>query len=388
MSTPGTSARRVFISVAALLLAAGWSANHFASVLVALREQLNLSPLLVNGAYGIYALGLVPSLLVGGALADRFGGRLVALAGSLIAVFGNTILMLFHGAPGLLTGRFVVGLGVGLVVSAGTAWAARLNGAAGSTLAGIVLTSGFALGPVISGLAEFAFSPLWLPFVLSIIASLVAVVFSLRTGDMPRRILAVAEDPQVDPSASPRKALATSVPVAMWVFAAITTAFVGLAARVAEYFETGVFLPGVAAAVGFGAGLAIQAAGRRWVWGPRSGVVGILCAGAGFLVVALGGEAPSLPLFFLATVLLGLGYGLCLRDGLLDVNAYSPASHRGRVLGAYYVATYVGFALPPLMQVLEPRVGPSLPFTVLTGIAVAAALLRSWQIRTGYLSRT
>src|SRR5699024_11394089 len=84
----------------------------------------------------------------------------------------------------------------------------------------------------------------------------------------------------------------------MWVFAAITTAFVGLAARVAEYFETGVFLPGVAAAVGFGAGLAIQAAGRRWAWGPRSGVVGILCAGAGFLVVALGGEAPSLPLFF------------------------------------------------------------------------------------------
>src|SRR5699024_12804247 len=72
------------------------------------------------------------------------------------------------------------GLGVGLVVSAGTAWAARLNGAAGSTLAGIVLTSGFALGPVISGLTEFAFSPLWLPFVLSIIASLVAVVFSLR----------------------------------------------------------------------------------------------------------------------------------------------------------------------------------------------------------------
>src|SRR5699024_6487012 len=341
MSTPGTSARRVFISVAALLLTAGWSANHFASVLVALREQLNLSPLLVNGAYGIYALGLVPSLLVGGALADRFGGRLVALAGSLIAAFGNTILMLFHGAPGLLTGRFVVGLGVGLVVSAGTAWAARLNGAAGSTLAGIVLTSGFALGPVISGLTEFAFSPLWLPFVLSIIASLVAVVFSLRTGDMPRQILAVAEDPQVDPSASPRKALATSVPVAMWVFAAITTAFVGLAARVAEYFETGVFLPGVAAAVGFGAGLAIQA------------------AGAGFLVVALGGEAPSLPLFFLATVLLGLGYGLCLRDGLLDVNAYSPASHRGRILGAYYVATYVGFALPPLMQVLEPRVGPS-----------------------------
>ena len=30
----------------------------------------------------------------------------------------------------------------------------------------------------------------------------------------------------------------------------------------------------------------------------------------------------------------------------------------------------------------------AIPFAVLTGIAVAAALLRSWQIRTGYLNRT
>ncbi|WP_342319240.1 MFS transporter [Corynebacterium mayonis] len=379
---------KVFASVVAFLFTAGWAANHFASVLVVLREKLHLSALLVNGAYGIYAVGLLPCLLAGGALADRYGGRPVAMTGSAIAVVGNLVLMLDHGTLGLLAGRLVVGLGVGLVVSAGTAWATRLRGAAGATVAGIVLTAGFASGPVISGVAEMVFAPLWTPFVLTIAASLAAMGFSLHAGDEPRIIDNANPGPSVDTTASPAKALATSVPVAMWVFAAITTSLIGLSARVAHYFSTGVFLPGVAAVLGFGAGLIVQALGRRFAWGPRAGVVGICFAAAGFLLVAVAGAAPPLPAFVVATLMLGTAYGLCLRDGLLDVNAYSPPSHRGRILGAYYCATYIGFGLPPLMQWLEPRVGPSLPFFVLSGVAIAAALLRHSQIRAGYLNRT
>lgn len=384
------SSRRVFASVVVFLVTAGWAANHFASVLVVLREQLHLSQLLVNGAYGIYALGLLPSLLAGGALADRFGGRPIVIVGSLAAALGNLVLMIFHGPAGLMVGRLIVGLGVGLVISPGTAWAARLRGASGATVSGIVLTSGFALGPVISGLAAYTFTPVWVPFALTIAASLAAISFSAAAGDLPRaRMVAEQQETQtrLEPGASAGKALATAVPVAVWVFAAITTSLIGLAARVAEYFTTGVFLPGIAAVVGFGTGLVMQALGRRFNWGPYSGVAGIALAAAGFLVVGLGGATPPLALFFFSTVLLGGAYGLCLRDGLLDVNAYAPPSHRGRVLGAYYAATYIGFSLPPLIQWLEPRVGPSLPFFVLSGLAACAVALRTRQIRSGYLGR-
>lgn len=385
------SSRRIFASVIAFLVTAGWAANHFASVLVVLREELHLSPLLVNGAYGIYALGLLPSLLAGGALADRFGGRPVVMVGAFTAALGNLLLMLFHGPAGLMAGRLVVGLGAGLVISPGTAWAARLRGASGATVAGIMLTSGFALGPVISGVVATIFAPVWVPFMLTIAASLAAIAFSVVTGDLPRaRMVADQEKSQsrLEPGASASKALATAVPVAMWVFAAITTSVVGLSARVAEYFSTGVFLPGIAATVGFGTGLFVQALGRRFNWGPLSGVAGIALAAAGFVVVGLGGATPTLPVFFFSTVLLGAAYGLCLRDGLLDVNVYAPPSHRGRVLGAYYAATYIGFGLPPLLQWLEPRVGPSLPFFVLAVLAAAAAALRTGQIRSGYLGRS
>lgn len=65
---------RVFIAVALLFLNAGWDANHFASMSGTLREQEKLSGVPVNAVFGIYALGLLPSLLDGGALADRTEG--------------------------------------------------------------------------------------------------------------------------------------------------------------------------------------------------------------------------------------------------------------------------------------------------------------------------
>ena len=88
-----------------------------------------------------------------------------------------------------------------------------------------------------------------------------------------------------------------------------------------------------------------------------------------------------------ATALLGLAYGLCLREGLLDVDEYTPPDKRGRVIGLYYVATYIGFGISPLIAWITPRVGPSLPFVVLAALAGCSALIRAAQIRRGYLVR-
>ncbi|SDL57343.1 Major Facilitator Superfamily protein [Corynebacterium mycetoides] len=389
------STRKVFASVLFFLITAGWGANHFASVLVALKERAGMDALLANSAYGIYAAGLFPCLIAGGFLADRFGGRPVVITGSLVAALGNAVLMLTHTPFPLLAGRFVVGLGVGLVVSAGTAWAARLAGASGATLAGIFLTSGFALGPIFSGIIASVVPYIWVPYAVTIVLSLVAVAVSLVVGDVPNtRPLEASSAPPQDPAPVPAhersaaKALATSVPVALWVFASITTTVVGLSARVAHYFPTGVFVPGIAAGLGFGTALILQALGRRFDWGPLSGVVGALASAAGMLIVGLAGPQPTFAVFIVAALLLGTAYGLCLRDGLLDVDTYSPPAHRGRVIGIYYVATYIGFALPPFIQWLEPRVGPTLPFFALSALALTSAVVRFVQIRSGYLSRS
>lgn len=378
-------ARATYALTLAFLITAGWSANHFASVLVLLRRDHDVSAVLANSAYGIYAVGLFPSLLIGGWVADRFGSRPAVIAGTVIAAAGNVYLMLGIPGHGLLLGRFIVGLGVGLVVSAGTAWAGRLRGAGGATAAGIALTTGFMLGPVSSGVvAHLAADAVKIPFVVPIVMAVGVMVasISMRDDGAP----AVTPTAEARSAHSEAKALATAVPMGIWVFASITTAMVVLAGRT-DFAIGAAFMPGVAAVLGFSVALTVQALARRGQWGPRAGVVGALGAAGGMALIAVGGARPSAGVFLAATALLGLAYGLCLREGLLDVDEYTPPEKRGRVIGLYYVATYIGFGISPLIAWITPRVGPSLPFAVFAVLAACSALIRSVQIRRGYLVR-
>ena len=403
MSAGKSSPNIVFASVIAFLISAGWAANHFASVLVVLREDWEMSTLLVNSAYGIYALGLFPCLIAGGLVADRFGSRPAVLLGSTVAMLGNVALMLWQqNTVVLLTARFVIGLGVGLVVSAGTAWAGRLRGASGTTLAGIFLTSGFMLGPIASGIIAHLVSAhyaIYIPYIASIALSVAAIAYSFRAGDVPNfhevqvvpehdapaGVEAEAPAPVIEKSGA--KALFTAFPMGLWVFASMTSAVVVLAGRVGNHFESSAFMPGVAAVVAFGSGLIIQALGRHFHFGPVSGVIGAVCSATGFALTALGGATPSLVVFVVAAIFLGLAYGLCLREGLLDVDTFSPPEKRGSVIGVYYVATYIGFGFPPLIEWLDGYVGPSLPYWVLASLALVSAVIRTVQIRSGYLVR-
>ncbi|MDK8797200.1 MFS transporter [Corynebacterium sp. MSK044] len=399
MSAGKSSPNIVFASVIAFLISAGWAANHFASVLVVLREDWEMSTLLVNSAYGIYALGLFPCLIAGGLVADRFGSRPAVLLGSTVAMLGNVVLMFWQQHTAVLLGaRFVIGLGVGLVVSAGTAWAGRLRGASGTTLAGIFLTSGFMLGPIASGIIAHLVSghyAIYIPYIASIVLSIAAIAYSFRAGDVPNFHevqVAPAHDAEEQAPApviekSTAKALFTAFPMGLWVFASMTSAVIVLAGRVGNHFESSAFMPGVAAVVAFGSGLVIQALGRRFHFGPISGVIGAVCSATGFVLAALGGATPSLVVFVVAAVCLGLAYGLCLREGLLDVDTFSPPEKRGSVIGVYYVATYIGFGFPPLIEWLHGYVGPSLPYWVLASLALVSAVIRTVQIRSGYLVR-
>lgn len=404
MKTPADRAEsQVFFSVAMLLLTSGWAANHFASLVVIFRQDMGLSPLLVNVAFGVYAVGLLPSLLGGGVLADRFGSRPVVLVGAVAAALGNVSLMAWNDGAGLMAGRLLVGVGVGLAVSAGTAWAGRLRGVAGTTMAGICLTGGFALGPIASGIVAAGFGgdpelAVMVAFALSVVLSLLAVGYSLVVGDVsvePQGALAAGAS-AAGAGSSPRKAVPTgfarsmalSVPMALWVFACMTTVFIVMAGRVAPQFPfPAVLVPGIAAVFGFSSALIVQALGRRRGWGPWSGVVGAVCAAIGFLLAGLAGATPPIWLFIIVCVLMGSAYGFCLRQGLTDVDISAPPAQRGAAIGVFYVVAYLGFGLPALTEVVTQAYGPVPLMIVLAALAIASAGIRAVQIRSGYLVR-
>lgn len=384
--TPTADRRRLWI-VLLILFTTGWATNHFVAMMPVLHDRNGISDAALEAAFGIYAVGLLPGLLTGGGISDRIGRKSLVLPGAAGAAFGNLLMLVWHTEPGVLVGRFAVGLGVGLAVSAGTAWCADLGGKRGTVLAGGVLTCGFAIGPLISGLiAQFTDSVAVLaPFTLTVIASLVSVAAGLSIPNV--RQIVVHDDALDGPTPTNRslaRALWTSVPMSLWVFSSVTLSVVTMAGRMSEF--SGPWVPGVAAVLALGSGVVAQVAARRGLWGPRTGISGALLVAVGLVVIAIGGSDPSPLAFVVASVLLGSGYGLCLREGLLDVETFAPAAKRGLAIGVFYVGTYLGFGLPLLLRTIQPHFGITAPMIVLTVLAIASAAIRGVQLRTGVLA--
>jgi MFS family permease len=373
-------------------MATGWAANHFAAVLPVLSSDEGLSAALLDAVFGVYALGLLPGLFAGGATSDRWGRPRVVLPGAALAAVGTATLLAWHAPAGLLLGRLVVGLGAGLTFGAGTAWAADLGGAAGTVLAGVFLTAGFGVGPLVSGfLAQWAAYPLRTPFALSLVLSLVAVAAALAFAvpasrqDVSTSAPAAAAAP-AGTRGSTRDALAWSLPIGLLVFASAIITIVTLPERLPPRYD-GPVLVGVGAALTLGAGIAVQTVARARVWGPRAGIAGALCSGAGFAVAAGAGSRISVVTLVVVCLLEGTGYGLCLREGLLDVETLAPPSRRGLLIGVFYVVTYLGFGLPLLLVVVRPALGAVLPLVVCTGIAAVVAGIRTAQLAHGHPAR-
>ena len=78
----------------------------------------------------------------------------------------------------------------------------------------------------------------------------------------------------------------------------------------------------------------------------------------------------------MAFLLLGTGYGLCLRAGLLDLERWAPPASRGSLTGLFYLATYSGFAVSVVLAAVEPVAGPTLPLLVLGALAVVVAVMQ------------
>jgi MFS family permease len=362
-----------FGAVLTVLLATGWVANHFVALMPAISNRQHLSTATLDAIFGIYAVGLLPGLLLGGRVSDALGRRAVVLAGSTVAAAG-TVAMLFSQQAGALTiGRLTVGLGVGLAMSSGTAWASDLRGPAGAATAGAVLMVGFAVGPFAGGLITGAGEPgIQISFAVAaalVIAAMAVTIVAARRPTEPPAAEGVTPDQPGGQRQGGARALSWALPLAPWVFASATLGFVTIPARV----HIGLAAPiaaGLAALTVNGASGLIQITARAAKWGPQTGTVGAVLASLGYALLAVAPPtltlAQSLPLL----LILGCGSGLSLREGLIDLEAAAPQHIRGTLTGVFYSVTYIGFGLPLLLT----AGGPQTTQLVLTAMAVLAAM--------------
>lgn len=349
-------------------------------VLLFYTDRLGLGAIELTVFFAVYALGLVPSLLLGGPYSDRYGRRTVVVPVSLLSAAALLVLVLaaVAGQPALLIGRFMQGVTSGAVFTVGTVWMRELAGpdraASAAMRASAAMAVGFAVGPFIAGvLVQWAPHPTVLPFALPLALVLLAFVLArsvpeTMTVRRPGRL-------QIGvPPGAGRGFLLYLLPVGLLVytFAVLSlTVFPLLVARAG--FGATLFLAGFMALIVQGSA-ALATPWTKRLRPGRSGPVAAVLAAVGcvlgYFAVQPGGWAWALP----ASLAIGVSEGLAITSGITVADRLAPLHRRGGLVSVFYLVVYFGFLVPTILVLLS---GDSLfsgvPILVLGGCALVIA---------------
>lgn len=357
------------------MFAVAWGANQFSPLLVVYRDELGLSAQTRALLFGIYAAGLIPGLLLGGAASDQRGRRAVVLPFVALSPVATLLLVALRHEPlGLGAGRLLAGICSGVVFGAATAWVRELSAGepdgTAARRAAIALTAGFATGPLVASvLAEWAPGDLWVPYLPHLALGVAAAALLFPACDGARPPAPGGPRLRVPRVTRSGRFLRTVAIVAPWVFASASFAFAVLPG------ETGnatVLLAGAGGALTLFTGVAIQPVARRLEArrALAASAAGLLAAAAGLCVgiVALAGD--SWALILVAAPLFGLGYGFCLISGLRETERIADPGELGATISVFYALTYLGFATPYVADLLNGVFGDRGALAVLAAVAL------------------
>jgi MFS family permease len=340
--------------VALAMFTVGWGANQFTPLLVAYRDELGMSVQTRAFLFGVYAAGLVPALLIGGAASDRWGRRTVVLPWVALSPLASVLLIVeHHSVAGLSAGRLLAGACSGVVFSAATAWVSELSETgAGPRRAAIALSAGFGVGPLVTGLVgQWAPRPLETPYLPHVVLGVVALLLVWRVpGPRPTAVVLRPLIGLPDVTRG-RRFLLVVAPSAPWVFGCAALSIAYLPGEIGGSQSGALAFVGVLAGTTLGCGVLVQGVARR-LDDRRpllAGQVGLLAALLGSAVGVLALATDVRWLLLVGAPLLGGAYGCVLVSGLRETERLSLPDERGATIAVFYALTYLGFGFPYLL---------------------------------------
>jgi predicted MFS family arabinose efflux permease len=335
---------------------------------------------------GAVVPGAVISFLLLGHLSDRYGRRRVLvpfLYGSVIAL---VVMAAWPSAAGLLVGRVLTGLALGVTAPTATAYLLDLGELTGTgrgratTVATAANLGGLALGPVLAGaMAEFLPFPLVLPYVtLAVLLGGTALAVALCPETVAPRTDARRSRFALRSTAAP---VFTGAALAGFVSFAVTGLF-GVLGGIVVREELGVdsvLVWGGTIGLVFAASAVAQLATGRWP-ARRSYVAGALLLPVGIGLVVLSVTDPQALVYAVACTVTGAACGLLFKAGLLASSWSAVDASRAGVLAVHFTVAYLGMGLGAVvLAALQTAVSTPVAFallgTVVTLVAVCGALL-------------
>jgi hypothetical protein len=346
------------------------------------RTRDHLSALTVTLVYAVFACGALVTLLFERLVVARIGRRGAMLGGVATMMAAAAVIGTWKALPGLLVGRVISGVSVGLAAGTTVTYLIELrlrddpnaSVVRARTIGTSVNIGALGVGPLVAGvLAEWTSRPLTLPYVLFIglgalaLAGLAAVPETGAPNSHAKATLAVAGIPGTAAAATIAAFSATGL------FAGLSGSFLAT-----TFDRPSHALAGATLFLVFSSGVASQLA-TGTLRAPRVLALGVtsMVAGVALIVTAVRLATPSLALFLVGGALIGAGAGLVFKGTTGIVLQAAAPEERVAMTSTLIMTALFGLSIPVLGAGIALSRGASAANTVLgfgTVVALGVAL--------------
>lgn len=387
MTTQTTHATRPTLPVAAAFSAAIVSMTAFflaagapTPLLIVEQEHWGFPSSLLTLAFGIYAIGLLATLLTAGRLSDYVGRRPVLIAALLLETGAFILMLTATNIETVIIGRLIQGIATGAATSAFSSAVIELAPPRAKRIAASIVSAapaaGLGLGALVAGAMTStitnAGAVIWAGLAVVTTLGAVAVVVSPET--VARRAGAfVSLRPKLSIQPAVRAVFRNAVPilVAAWMMAALFMGLVPTTLGVVFHIQN-TFVDGATAFLEPAAAAAATLLTTRLA--PRILLrVAASTTIAGAAVFLAGLLSHQLWVLDAAGITGGIGFGTAMAGTIRSTVPATPAEHRAGIFAAIYTVSYLAFGIPAIASGIVIGVAGLTP--VIVGLVSVIGLL-------------
>ncbi|VAX13076.1 hypothetical protein MNBD_GAMMA24-915 [hydrothermal vent metagenome] len=320
------------------------------------QAHFGLNSLEITALYAIYAVALIPSLLLIGPLSDQVGRRPVIVP---MMLLGVVVTGLFVWAPNstiLFIARAIEGIVLGGVIGTITAFIVdySLPGQIPrvTMLASITTMIGFGLGPGMGGVVVeyIPWHVLQLPYLLHGILTIIALIAVLTVRETISHSDRIVWRIHIGVPAEVRRPFFSFiVPACFLLFALNGTVIALIPGYVGTVLHSeNLAIGGLIIFVLLGVGGLAQLFVQRRAPVPVT-QVGLVLTIVGAWIMLEAGRSASIVYLFTGILIQGIGSGLTFKGSLGLAGMLSKPATRAHMFSSYYVAAYLGAIVPVVM---------------------------------------